>query len=363
MTDELLIANIRNRGAKYAINCIWNFNFEGRSTELTPVNVGKQQMIDRVRQVCPDIEQVVYFHCFAGYQDPRDWALFPDVVDWQKKTFADDVIMRPDGTVADYSNPNMPLFLPTEGSAWGSAMEKLLDYRVKATGTQGYFWDEMEYSAYKYDYNPRHWDGVSGEIDQNTHRLTRKITNVTLASQPWRLRMAQTLLERGPLMGNGAPLTRSFGQLHFPRFVETAAITNLTYAQLYTPIALGDHLTERNQVDCYRNMVRGLDYGAVYYWYHTAIDVTRPTLTSYMFPVTPINLGHGYLIAKERILTNRSGYFGWNDNSDFDVVVFNPRGEQTDEVQISRIQRDGKTFAEVRIGEGYSVALVRKERM
>jgi hypothetical protein len=359
MTDELLIANIRNRNAKYAINTIWNFNFEGRSTELTPVNVGKQQMIDRVKKVCPDVVDVVYFHCFAGYQDPRDWALFPDIPQWEKQTFAADVIMRSDGTVADYSNPQMPLFLPTEGSAWGSAMEKLLDYRVKATGTEGYFWDELEYSSYKYDYNPNHWDGVSGDIDRSTHKLIRKITNVTLASQPWRLRMAEKLLKQGALLGNGAPLTRSFGKVHFPRFVETAAITNLAYSQLYTPIALGDHLAERNQIDCYKNMVRGLDYGAVYYWYHTAIDVTHPTLTSYMFPITPINLGHGYIIAKERILTNTSGYFGWGDKSDFDVVVFNDRGNQTDQVKVPKVERDGKMFAEIRIPEGYSVALIR----
>jgi hypothetical protein len=360
MTDELLIANLRNRSAKYAINTIWNFNFDGRPTELTPVNVGKQKMIDRVKAVCPDVQNVVYFHCFAGYQDPRDWALFPDTAQWEKQTFAADVILRPDGSAADYSNPQMPLFLPTEGSAWGSAMEKLLDYRVKATRADGYFWDELEYSAYKYDYNPNHWDGVSGEIDLTTHRLLRKFTNVTLASQPWRLRMARTLLERGSLLGNGAPMTRSFGKLHFPRFVETAAITNLAYSQLYTPIALGDHLTERNQVDCYRNMVRGLDYGAVYYWYHTEIDVTHPTLTSFMFPITPINLGHGYLIGKERILTNTSGYFGWDDRSDFDIVVFDDRGNRTEQVKIPKIERDGKRFAEVRIPEGYAVALIRR---
>jgi hypothetical protein len=107
-------------------------------------------------------------------------------------------------------------------------------------------------------------------------------------------------------------------------------------------------------------MVRGLDYGAVYYWYHTEIDVTHPTLTSFMFPITPINLGHGYLIGKERILTNTSGYFGWDDRSDFDIVVFDDRGNRTEQVKIPKIERDGKRFAEVRIPEGYAVALIRR---
>jgi len=117
---------------------------------------------------------------------------------------------------------------------------------------------------------------------------------------------------------------------------------------------------ERNETDAYRNMVDGLDHGAVYYWYSTAIETTRTTLTSFMFPITPINLGQGYIIARERILTNRSGYFGWGDGSDFDALVFDDRGNQTDRVKVAKVERDGKTFAEIRIPEGYSAALIRK---
>jgi hypothetical protein len=273
--------------------------------------------------------------------------------------FKRDLILRPDGKPADYSDPLMPMFLPTEGSAWAEAQEKQIDYILKKTGAEGLYWDEMAASAYLYDYNPDHWDGVSAEIDPTTHKIVRKITNVTLASQPWRLRMAKALLRRGALFCNGAPATRSFTQLHFPRFVETGLYSNIVNCQLYTPIALGDHLTERNEVDAYRDMVKGLDYGALYYWYTSSIDATHPTLTSYMFPMTPIDLGHGFIIGKERILTNTSGYFGWGDASLFQAVVFDDRGNQTDKVKIPRVERDGKTFAEVRIPQGYTVALLR----
>ena len=37
---------------------------------------------------------------------------------------------------------------------------------------------------------------------------------------------------------------------------------------LYSPIALGDHLTERSEQDAYRVMLRALDFGCVYYWYN-----------------------------------------------------------------------------------------------
>jgi hypothetical protein len=276
--------------------------------------------------------------------------------------FRQDLVLRPDGAPADYSDPLMPIFLATEGSVWARAQEAQIDYILKKTGAEGLYWDEMAGSSYLYDYNPRHWDDVSAEIDPNTHKIVRKITNVTLASQPWRLRMVDVLLKRGALFCNGAPATRSFTQVHFPRFVETGLYSNIVNCQLYTPIALGDHLTERNEVDAYHDMVKGLDYGALYYWYTSSIEATHPTLAGYMFPITPINLGHGFIIGKERILTNTSGYFGWDDDSRFKAVAFDDRGNQTDKVKISRVERDGKAFAEVRIPQGYTVAIVRQNQ-
>jgi len=46
-----------------------------------------------------------------------------------------------------------------------------------------------------------------------------------------------------------------------------------------------------------------------------------------MFPITPMELHEGYIIGKERIVTNRSGLFGWGDNSKHEVHVFNEEGK------------------------------------
>ena len=42
------------------------------------------------------------------------------------------------------------------------------------------------------------------------------------------------------------------------------------------------------------------------------------------------------------------------------AYVYDRDGMQTDEIAIGRIERDGQAFAEVRIPEGYSVAIVRR---
>jgi hypothetical protein len=359
MTDQQLKAEMVNRSARYLIGVVWNFNFPELYDGLTPVNIEKVAMMDRAKEVCPDIERLVYYHCFIGHQDPRDFK-DPKIAEVENRLFKKDKILKADGTEVNYSDPGMPLFLPTEGSVWAKAQESLLDFRLKQTRAEGIFWDEMARSAVRYDYNPDHWDGVSAEIDPDTHKITRKITSLTLASQPWRLKTAKKLMERGPLMGNGGPQTRTFTKLHFPRFVESGFINWLAECQLYTPIALGDHTSEVSELDTYHDMVEWLNYGVLYYYYRTDISITHPTLTSYMFPSTPINLGKGYIIAEERILTNTSGYFGWGDNSEFAAVVFDDRGHQTESINIPRIERDGKAYAEVRIPGGYSVAIVRK---
>jgi hypothetical protein len=363
MSDARLKDYLLNKGVRFVsttlFDYVWGDEFPPPPPSAPSSNQSQQKMLDRIKALRPDIARLIYYHCYVGYQqpDPRAMKFLKEVLIPRYKA---DRILRPDGVQADYSNPLWPLFLPTEGSDWGKVQEQQIDHILKKTGAEGIYWDEIPYSAYKYDYNPAHWDGVSADIDPNTHKIVRKITNVTLASQPWRERIAKKMLAYGPLIGNSSPKTRTFTKLHFPRFVETGNFSNIITSQLYTPIALGDHLTERNEVDAYHDMVRGLDYGTVYYWYRREVDATHPTLTSHMFPVTPINLGHGYLIAKERILTNTSGLFGWGDDSAFDTFVFDDRGNLTDKVKIPRVQKDGKSFAEVRIPEGYSVAIVRK---
>jgi hypothetical protein len=107
-------------------------------------------------------------------------------------------------------------------------------------------------------------------------------------------------------------------------------------------------------------MLRALDWGGLYYWYSGRIIPTHPTLTTYMFPITPIELHKGYIIAEERILTKESGMFGWGDASEFEVHVFDRVGKETDTINVPRIVKDGHACAEVRIPEGYSVAIVRK---
>jgi hypothetical protein len=142
-------------------------------------------------------------------------------------------------------------------------------------------------------------------------------------------------------------------------FTETGSITHCALTLLYSPVALGDSLTERTPEHCYRIMLRALNYGCLYAWYGMVVP-RHKTLTEHMFPFTPIELHEGYVIGKERILSNRSGQFGWRDASDFQAFVYDPKGKATGAYPVQKVTSDGKTRAEVRIPRGYSVAIVRK---
>ena len=106
-------------------------------------------------------------------------------------------------------------------------------------------------------------------------------------------------------------------------------------------------------------MLGALDRGCLYNWYSTRVILKTQTLASHMFPFTPVELHSGVVIGKERILTNRSGRFGWGDNSTFDAYVYDHAGRPTRKVRVKSIVQDGKRYAEVRLPEGYSAAIVR----
>jgi hypothetical protein len=305
--------------------------------------------IQRWRRLAPESKSLVYFHCFI------------DVADEAPERFADSRTLRPDGLQADYGYPYDRLFFPTSGNSYGREIGRNVDIILDDIKADGVYWDEHEYSRWPYHYGEP-WDGWSGDIDPVHMTIARLKSSITLLSESWRVELAKRILSRGPLVGNGAPYTRAMAALKFPCFIETGSITNCVRGYLHSPIALGDHLTERSEADAYRGMLAALNYGCVYHWYNDLTVVPEyHTLTRYMYPITPVELHEGYIIGRERILTNRSGLFGWGDDSRHEVHVFDDSGVEAIGYNAPELVLDGRTYSEIRIGEGWSAAVVRRE--
>jgi hypothetical protein len=313
----------------------------------------------RLRTLAPATKHLLYFHCFL------------DVLDEAPEKYADARLLRVDGTQTDYGQFYNRIFVPTTTNRFGRDIAKNVDMILaplpQGFGCDGVYWDEFEYSRYQYHYDDFSrptglpWDGVSADIDPQSMKISRLKSSVTLISQPFRLALAKRIMQHNILIGNGQPHTQTMTKLHFPRFVETGSISNCALAGLYSPIALGDNLTERSEVDAYHMMLRALDFGCVYYWYDDLTVIpTHVQLTHYMFPITPVELHEGYIVGQERIITNRSGLFGWGDSSRHEVYVFDDRGREVPSFKAATVVRDGMTLTELRLPEDYSAAIVRR---
>ncbi len=350
-TDEQLVRFIRNKSANVVCASIDYPRYQGHYAhgtvfqELDLSNYARHH--ERVRRLCPDVKTEVYFHCFI------------DVGDDAPTKYADARTLLANGEQATYGKPHDRIFLPTLENRFGQDIGKNIDAIFDVCKADGVYWDELAYSAYKYHYGEP-WDGCSGDIDPQTGKLTRKKSSVTLVSQPFVVHHIKRILARGPLMTNGAPHTRTIADLHYQTFVETASISNCLRSILYSPVALGDHISERKEIDAYRWMTSALDFGCLYSWYGPSVWADYPTLTQYMFPTTPIELHEGFIIGQERIVTNRSGLFGWGDKSQHEVHVFNDEGKQVPDFQAPTVTKDGKTYTELRIAEGWTAAILRK---
>jgi len=307
-----------------------------------------RRWVERVRRLAPGVKTSVYFHCFL------------DTVEDSPGVFADSRLVRSDGSQGDYGEAIFKSFFPTATNRFGRAIGRNVDVILDEIGADGVYWDEFEYSAHAWHYGEP-WDGCSADIDPRTHRITRLKSSVTLLSQPWRLALARRILARGPLVANGQPHTRTMARLKFPRFVETGSPSNCAHAQLHSPIALGDHLTERSEADAYRGMLSALEFGCLYHWYADVQVVPEyPTLAQHMYPATPIELHEGFVIARERILTKRSGLFGWGDDAERETHVFDAEGREVKDFNAPTVTRGGMTFTELRLAEDWSAAIVRK---
>jgi hypothetical protein len=349
-SDEAVRSFLVNKGTHLSCASISYPKYEGRYPHGTAFQLVDHSVYarhnDRLRTLCPDLKTMIYFHCFI------------DVLDDSPAKYAKDRVLLPDGAQADYGDPHDRIFFPTLTNDFGRDVAKNIDLILGDCKAEGVYWDEIEYSRYRYHYGEP-WDGCSADIDPNTHRIARLKSSVALITQPFRLFHVRRLLERGPLIANGMPHTRTMADVHFGRFVETGSISNCSEALLYAPVALGDHLTERTEEDAYRVMLAALDYGCLYNWYSDLVIPTRKNLACYMFPITPVELHEGYVIGKERIITKVSGCFGWSDNSSHEVHVFDGSGREVPDFAAPTLVRDGMTFTELRLPEDYSAAIIR----
>ena len=239
-------------------------------------------------------------------------------------------------------------------------------FLIEEVGMDGYYMDEFSQAWGVSDrtYN-RPWDGISVEIDRGTGRIADKYVDCSLAGIAARVDLCQYALSRGKVVVANTFATSTEEQaLPVNRFAETWGFDPMSWADgvepprisrgfqghLASPIGLGVW-SQPHERDYARRIMKGvvtyLRNGMVYYHY-ACPDPPRTGLGSggygpinRMFPITPIELGKGFIIGKERILAATSIDVLWKKKTEPVVHVFDLSGRETDAAGRHDVKREG----------------------
>ena len=90
---------------------------------------------------------------------------------------------------------------------------------------------------------------------------------------------------------------------------------------------MGNPSALKTERDIYRDILNKLDFGALYWWYGERGLLTHKTLVEHMYPITFESIHSGTVRGTERIVTKKSGVYGWpGDTSLHAVYLYDARG-------------------------------------
>jgi hypothetical protein len=297
----------------------------------------------------PGLVPIAYFHAQCCTE--------PD----SRTKYADSRLLDGSGQQIDYPHSQeLPLFVPIEGNSYGKAIWGFIDTLIDNIGAKGIYWDEMSYSVERFAHGLP-WDGCTVSIDPQTHEVTGKLTSVPLIMQPLALRIVDYVRGKGLFfMANTQAHTRTMMQKRIVRFVEGNSFSAMSDTHLGCPLGLGNRTIEATHQESTRHVRELLKRGAVYYGHYYSRPAAPWNFTGVMFPITPEQIGPGYVLGRERIHTAVSGRFGFPDGAAADVYVVNADGERVESGMVTEVQEAGRRLYELRMPSDHFAILVRR---
>lgn len=269
-----------------------------------------------------DMRQNVYLSCRKGNTTWKNWSWVP-------------------------IPEELPLFYGTLENSYGPVLEAYVR-KIFALGFSGVYHDEYGESntAYTYLNEGSAWDNHSVFMYANG-TVRAAVGSIALLTLPLELKLQEIIKEHGGfLTANGAPLTRTIIQRRFGiHFAENGMEMVAQKVQLYTPIMLNRAPGQNSENDpkyfrdpkstgiydpvggassvCW-NILNHLDDGVLSEPYGAALPKSdRPTILAHLWPFTPIELGDGFVIGKEKVLTKASGRFKNGERANATVYIYN----------------------------------------
>jgi len=308
-----------------------------------------RQALAETRRRFPEM-QVMFHIAHSLYATDRPDELFPD-----SRT------MNAAGRQTDYGDNNVAyyrkyfsdahvdegyrwfIFYPAADNAFGKAMIEATDFMLDELGATGMFADGLTHGyggRFTYD----RWDGHTAEIDPETKTIVRLYASVNLVADPILIEVVRRINARGGVViANSYPGTRTFHREQVLYCLETAS-GDETCSRLYlapTVIGLGDQTAIASDRDLYDDIRGKLEWGALYFHYGEK-NVTHPTLTEQMFPITVEGIHRGTIRGVERIVTLNAGVYGWPGDRDLHIAYrYDGRGVRGPHAYVTTVDAAG----------------------
>ena len=233
----------------------------------------------------------------------------------------------------------------TLGNKFGFDMLDVVDEYARQIGADGLYWDEMENVSYGYPYITYAIpDGVSCLVDPKTYTIQREIGVTTILGETHRIAVIDRVRKLGgTLMGNGPTTTKDLLAKQVQRMVEIQHNDSWAYeGNLDTPLGYAS-----SRMD-FGNVTRALKMATLLVG--TRLDYPYE-ISRYLFPFTPMELHHGYLKGRERIITLHSGRYGWPEAPSAGTLRIFAADGSLREIAEVRPDDDGRVPVEVAEGE------------
>ncbi|MCM8807471.1 MAG: hypothetical protein NC926_05940 [Candidatus Omnitrophica bacterium] len=273
-----------------------------------------RQAVAKLKKINSGLKIAPYTHCYFICPEKPDDPTFKDswIVDKEGKR-----------AVSQYNNQiyyNYQPVFPTLTNSYGKAFTKLIDFYLEDIKFDWIYWDESTGPGIigENDRTYNTWDGYSAIINPETKKIEKKYGYLVLLCDDFIMSMYEKFKNKeGFVLFNGAARTKK--RINTLSFVETQDLILRAYeTHLNTPLAYGFGKPSM------RELVDRLYYGTIYV--RTHLDYQSDIVTKF-YPITIEEIHSGWIKGKERIITAKSGEYGWDGKYKAKIYIYNEKGE------------------------------------
>ncbi|HQM50625.1 MAG TPA: hypothetical protein PLJ71_18200 [Candidatus Hydrogenedentes bacterium] len=286
-----------------------------------------QHEIELIHRVCPHIKVIPYCHpamevVYRPVLEQWPW-LDCAVRTADGRVFEDGTYSR--AWLGEYSQKDWGVFyfVPREGTGYFDYVLSAAVRAMDGCGADGIYCDEFSWAFRRngysrYDYS--RWDGYSADLDEEGHVVRLKSDNAW-ASIPFQKALIDLAVKRSKLfLANGPDVHREFGDTRFFRFTEAGnGVSTWPGAHLNAvPLLYGNFGDFTTREGVFATVRAAVLHGLVY----SPVDGTNLLLdspdnfVSRLYPITIRELGPGWILGEQRLITVKSGSYRWPDSNE-----------------------------------------------